>query len=374
MQQQFNGPDPGLAAPPQQAPYQQGPPHGGPPHGGPPQGGPPGPGRENGIVVRINGNKGYGFVRRDSGAEIFFHTRSIKNASDIRLLRENDRVEFQIGFDPKNPSKEEAQEVRVLEDISYRQMSHPGFGGGGPPGRGGYGRGGYGAPPPGRGGYGGGYRGGRGGGYGAPPGPPGGGYGQRYNPYGGHGGYGAPPPGPPPQRQEGPIKSLNQERQYGFVNLRGDSIFFPRSQLRAPEFDQLKEGDLMTFIVIPDPRMPDKWMASEVRKAYESGTVDGLKDHYGFINTDTGERVFFHGRHVGGGHTFADLKDGDRVEFKLVASRKHQRGERGSAFEAQELKVITQGMKTEPGNEPPPTEQPPQYDQNQAYDPTQAAQ
>jgi len=314
MDSHFNGPD-GMA-PPQNNFVQQQPPV---QHGGSQRQ------RETGVVVRINGNKGYGFIRRESGQEIFFHTRSIRNAEDIRLLREEDRVEFQIGFDPKNATKEEAQEVRVLADLTYRSMSSPQPGTAYGAGYGARGRGGYGGPPP-PGQY------GRGGGYGGR----GGGYGQRYDPYGAN--YGMPPP----VREEGPIKSLNRERQYGFVMLRGDSIFFPRSQLTCPNFDDLKEGDLMTFDVIPDPRMPDKWMAAKVRKAFEQGTVDGLKDHYGFINTDNGDRVFFHGRYVKG-CTFGDLKDGNRVEFKLVPSRKGGRGERGSAFEAQDLTVISQG-------------------------------
>lgn len=307
--------------PPQQAhnsgppgPSFHGPQGGAPPaHGGAPQ---PGPGREMGTVVRVN-PKGFGFIRQESGDEIFFHTREIQNAPDIRMLREHDRVEFQIGNDHKS-GKREAQKVTVLTDVSHRSMGAPH----GPPGgRGGYG--GYGAP---RGGYGGRGRGGFGGR---------GGYGQRFQPYG-NTTYGAPPP----VREEATIKSVNRERQYGFLMVNGNSVFFPRSQVVSPEFDQLKEGDVMTCVVGPDPRMPDKWMASDVRKAFEEGTVDGLKDHFGFINTDSGERVFFHGRYMKPGTTFEQLTEGARVEFKLVPSRKAAQGQRGSSMEAQDVTLI----------------------------------
>lgn len=302
-----------------------------PPHGG----SGPGAGRESGTVVRVN-PKGFGFIRRQGGDEIFFHTRELQNAPDIRILREGDQVEFQMGTDHKS-KKQEAQKVRVLSDVSYRSMQDNPYG---PPpgGRGGYGgrgRGGYGD----RGGYGGG-RGGYDGGYGRS---------QRFEPYG-NTTYGAPPAA---RREEGTIKSVNRERQYGFVLLRGDSIFFPRSQLVFPDFDQVKEGDVVTFCVGPDPRMPGKWMASDVRKAYEEGTVDGLKDHFGFINTDSGIRVFFHGRYMKPGTTFEELTEGCRVEFKLVPSRKAQEGKKGSELEAQDVSIAQGGAPADSDNQNP---------------------
>jgi len=144
------------------------------------------PGRERGVMARIN-DKGFGFIKRESGEELFVHTREIKNAPDIRCITPYEKVEFEVGYDKKRPDKAEAQKVYVLDpytmqprDDSYYANAAPpapayGYGYGQGYGRGGYGQG-YG-----RGGYGG--YGGRGG-YGR------GGYGQvpyhmqRYQPYG----------------------------------------------------------------------------------------------------------------------------------------------------------------------------------------------
>ncbi len=49
--------------------------------------------REEGIVKWFNINKGYGFIIRDSGGEVFVHFRSIRG-SGHRTLREGQRVKF----------------------------------------------------------------------------------------------------------------------------------------------------------------------------------------------------------------------------------------------------------------------------------------
>lgn len=49
--------------------------------------------REEGVVKWFNINKGYGFIIRDSGGEVFVHFRSIRG-SGHRTLREGQRVKF----------------------------------------------------------------------------------------------------------------------------------------------------------------------------------------------------------------------------------------------------------------------------------------
>jgi len=106
---------------------------------------------ELGVLIRIN-QKGFGFIRRDSGEEIFVHTREIKNAEDIRCITPNMKVQFTVGTNQRNPDKQEAQKVFVVDPNTGAPYEYyhapPPPGPWGPPG-GGYGGGyGYGAPPP----------------------------------------------------------------------------------------------------------------------------------------------------------------------------------------------------------------------------------
>ena len=53
--------------------------------------------REQGIVKWFNYSKGFGFITRDNGDDIFVHFRSIRNEGDgKRGLREGQRVEFSV--------------------------------------------------------------------------------------------------------------------------------------------------------------------------------------------------------------------------------------------------------------------------------------
>ncbi len=66
--------------------------------------------REQGTVKWFNGAKGYGFLERDSGGDIFVHYSGI-NAEGYRSLKEGQRVEFTIGQSDKGP---QAQEVSLI--------------------------------------------------------------------------------------------------------------------------------------------------------------------------------------------------------------------------------------------------------------------
>ena len=56
--------------------------------------------RITGTVKWFNGNKGYGFISRDEGPDVFVHYTAI-NAEGYRNLTEGQMVEFTIENGPK---------------------------------------------------------------------------------------------------------------------------------------------------------------------------------------------------------------------------------------------------------------------------------
>jgi len=65
---------------------------------------------ETGTVKWFSDQKGYGFIKRDSGNDIFVHHSQIQ-AQGFRSLVEGDRVEFTVGQGRKG---EAAQNVRKI--------------------------------------------------------------------------------------------------------------------------------------------------------------------------------------------------------------------------------------------------------------------
>ena len=51
--------------------------------------------REKGSVKWFNANKGFGFITRDSGEDVFVHFRSIRGEGH-RVLHDGQRVEFEV--------------------------------------------------------------------------------------------------------------------------------------------------------------------------------------------------------------------------------------------------------------------------------------
>jgi cold shock protein len=66
--------------------------------------------REAGTVKWFNDKKGYGFISRESGGDIFVHYSAIKS-DGYRSLKEGDRVEFIVKEDDKGLS---AADVIIL--------------------------------------------------------------------------------------------------------------------------------------------------------------------------------------------------------------------------------------------------------------------
>ncbi|HPJ97267.1 MAG TPA: cold shock domain-containing protein [Syntrophales bacterium] len=66
--------------------------------------------REGGVVKWFNDKKGYGFISRQSGGDIFVHHSSIV-AEGFRSLKEGDQVEFEVKEDVKGKSAVEVKKV-----------------------------------------------------------------------------------------------------------------------------------------------------------------------------------------------------------------------------------------------------------------------
>jgi CspA family cold shock protein len=66
--------------------------------------------RETGTVKWFNDAKGYGFISRDEGDDVFVHFSAIQGGG-FRSLQENQRVEFSVEPGPKGPK---AVDVRPL--------------------------------------------------------------------------------------------------------------------------------------------------------------------------------------------------------------------------------------------------------------------
>ncbi len=64
--------------------------------------------RETGIVKWFNRSKGYGFIERDQGGDIFVHNSEIHG---LGFLEEGQRVDFTVGQGDKGSR---AEDVRVL--------------------------------------------------------------------------------------------------------------------------------------------------------------------------------------------------------------------------------------------------------------------
>ena len=56
--------------------------------------------RQSGTVKWFNDAKGFGFIERESGEDVFVHFRSIRGEG-YRTLEEGDKVQFEVDQGPK---------------------------------------------------------------------------------------------------------------------------------------------------------------------------------------------------------------------------------------------------------------------------------
>lgn len=66
--------------------------------------------RLTGTVKWFNGQKGYGFISREGGEDVFVHYSAIEG-DGFRNLDEGDRVEFVIEQGQKGPSAAEVRRI-----------------------------------------------------------------------------------------------------------------------------------------------------------------------------------------------------------------------------------------------------------------------
>jgi CspA family cold shock protein len=67
----------------------------------------------------------------------------------------------------------------------------------------------------------------------------------------------------------GTIKRLVRDRGFGFIQPDGatEEVFFHRSSVDSPTFDELNEGQQVEFEAEPDPRQPQRSRAIHVQVA-----------------------------------------------------------------------------------------------------------
>jgi CspA family cold shock protein len=66
--------------------------------------------RTTGTVKWFNTSKGYGFITREGGPDVFVHYSAIQS-DGFRNLAEGDRVEFTVSQGPKGPQANEVVKV-----------------------------------------------------------------------------------------------------------------------------------------------------------------------------------------------------------------------------------------------------------------------
>ncbi len=66
--------------------------------------------KQTGTVKWFNDEKGYGFIARDDGADLFVHFSAIAG-SGRRTLAEGQRVQFAVGEGQKGPRAEDVEAI-----------------------------------------------------------------------------------------------------------------------------------------------------------------------------------------------------------------------------------------------------------------------
>jgi len=72
--------------------------------------------RESGIVKWFNDSRGYGFIQRDSGGDVFVHYSAILSVG-FRSLSEGQRVEYEVVEEPKGLQAQNVYIVNSIKDV-----------------------------------------------------------------------------------------------------------------------------------------------------------------------------------------------------------------------------------------------------------------
>jgi len=75
--------------------------------------------KEQGVVKWFNNEKGYGFIRRDSGDDVFVHHSAIQ-ANGFKSLNEGDHVEFNVAKGPKGYQAQDVVKLQVHSKGRFR--------------------------------------------------------------------------------------------------------------------------------------------------------------------------------------------------------------------------------------------------------------
>jgi CspA family cold shock protein len=67
---------------------------------------------ETGTVKWFNNDKGFGFIQREHGEDVFVHFRAIVSDGGYRTLKEGQRVKFTVTQGQKGP---QAENVTVID-------------------------------------------------------------------------------------------------------------------------------------------------------------------------------------------------------------------------------------------------------------------
>lgn len=66
--------------------------------------------REKGVVKWFDNQKGYGFIEREQGEDVFVHYNDVQGEG-YRTLREGEKVEFDVVQDPKGLRAENVERI-----------------------------------------------------------------------------------------------------------------------------------------------------------------------------------------------------------------------------------------------------------------------
>jgi cold shock protein len=66
---------------------------------------------EKGVVKWFNGSKGFGFISREGGEDVFVHYSVIEGNGGYKSLDEGDEVEFEVTKGPKGLQAESVRKI-----------------------------------------------------------------------------------------------------------------------------------------------------------------------------------------------------------------------------------------------------------------------